>query len=156
MGTFTKPITVALGVVNSGLAGTLGYTVKDVSGTALVARTTAGVSEVLPTGVAASGMYRASVAGWDEMWAGFVEWDDGASLAVCVPFEPKLMKLDLTQAIPTSNMAQTVGDALNAARAQAFGKWVLSGTSLTLYAADGTTVVRTFTLDNSVSPTQRV
>lgn len=65
------------------------------------------------------------------------------------------VKLDLTQSVPTSNTAQTVGDALNAARAQGFGKWVLSGTTLTLYAADGTTVVRTFTLDSGTSPTQR-
>lgn len=64
-------------------------------------------------------------------------------------------RLDLTQAVPASNAAQTVGDALNAARAQGFGRWVLSGTSLTLYAADGTTVVRTFTLDSATTPTQR-
>lgn len=63
--------------------------------------------------------------------------------------------LDLTQAVPTSNTAQSVGDALNAARAQGFGKWVLSGTTLTLYAANGTTVVRTFTLDDATSPLQR-
>ena len=58
--------------------------------------------------------------------------------------------LNLAQAIPTSNTAQTVGDALNAARAQGFGKWVLSGTTLTLYASDGTTAVRTFTLDSCI------
>jgi hypothetical protein len=63
--------------------------------------------------------------------------------------------LNLSQAIPTSNTAQTLGDALNAARAQGFGKWVLSGTTLTLYAADGTTSVRTFTLDSATAPTQR-
>jgi hypothetical protein len=45
--------------------------------------------------------------------------------------------------------------ALNAARAQGFSKWVLSGTTLTLYAADGTTTVRTFTLDSANAPTQR-
>jgi len=65
------------------------------------------------------------------------------------------MILDLTQAIPATNTAQTVGDALNGARAQAFGKWVLVGTALTLYAGNGTTVVRTFTLDNANAPTSR-
>lgn len=65
------------------------------------------------------------------------------------------VQLDLTEAVPTSNTAQTVGDALNAARAQGFGKWTISGTTLTLYAGDGTTVVRTFTLDSSTAPTQR-
>ena len=64
--------------------------------------------------------------------------------------------LDLTQSIPTSNTAQTVGDALNAARADGFGKWAIVGTTLSLYAPDGTTVVRSFTLDSSTAPTQRV
>lgn len=63
--------------------------------------------------------------------------------------------LDTTQAIPTSNTAETIGDALNAARAQGFGKWVISGTSLTLYANDGTTAVRTFTLNSASNPTSR-
>mgnify|MGYP003385620497 CR=1 FL=1 len=63
--------------------------------------------------------------------------------------------LSLTQAVPTSNTAGTVGDALNAARAQGFGKWSLSGTTLTLYASDGTTAVRTFSLDSATAPTSR-
>lgn len=66
-----------------------------------------------------------------------------------------VMQLDLAQAVPTTNTAQTVGDALNAARAQGFGKWTISGTTLTLYAANGTTVVRTFTLDSATDPTSR-
>jgi hypothetical protein len=65
-------------------------------------------------------------------------------------------QLDLTQAVPTSNSANTVGDCLNAARAQGFGKWSVIGTTLRLYAPDGTTVVRTFTLDSETSPSQRV
>lgn len=64
-------------------------------------------------------------------------------------------QLDLTQAVPTSNTAQTVGDALNAARAQGFGKWTVVGTTLTLYAANGTTVIKTFTLDDPTNPTRR-
>jgi hypothetical protein len=66
-----------------------------------------------------------------------------------------LIQLDLTQAIPTSNTAQTTGDAFNAARAQGFGKWVLNGTTLTLYAPDGATAVRTFTLNSATAPTSR-
>lgn len=64
--------------------------------------------------------------------------------------------LDLTQAVPASNSPGTVGEALAAARAQAFGKWTKSGTTLTLYAPDGTTVVRTFTLNDANAPTTRV
>ena len=63
--------------------------------------------------------------------------------------------LNLAQAVPTSNTAQTVGDALNAARADGFGKATIVGTTLTLYAADGTTAVRTFTLDSGSDPTSR-
>lgn len=65
--------------------------------------------------------------------------------------------LNLAQAVPNSASAspQTVGDALLAARAQGFGKWALSGTTLSLYASDGTTVVRTFTLDSASAPTTR-
>lgn len=65
------------------------------------------------------------------------------------------MTLVFTQAVPSSNTAGTVGDSLNAARAQGFGKWAKSGTTLTLYGADGTTVVRTFTLDDATTPTSR-
>ena len=54
-----------------------------------------------------------------------------------------------------SNPSQTVGDALNAARADAFGKYVVVGNTLTLYAPDGVTIVRTLTYDNIDLPTQR-
>lgn len=64
--------------------------------------------------------------------------------------------LDLSQAVATSNTANTVGDCLNAARAGAFGKEVKDGTAYTIYAPDGTTVVRSFTLDNSDNPTSRI
>ena len=66
------------------------------------------------------------------------------------------MSLDLSQAVPTTNADQTVGDALNAARAEGFGKWVQTGTTLTIFAADGVTVVRVFTLNDPVDPTERV
>ena len=65
------------------------------------------------------------------------------------------MTLDLTQSVPTSNTAQTVGDAFNAARAQGFGRWKIIGTQLNLYASDNTTIVKTFTLDSSSTPTER-
>ena len=65
------------------------------------------------------------------------------------------MTIDLTTIIPTTNTANTVGDALNAARANGFGKWVISGTTLSIYAPDNTTVVKTFNLDSAISPTSR-
>lgn len=65
------------------------------------------------------------------------------------------MTVDFTTIIPTSNTANTVGDALNAARANGFGKWVISGTGLSIYAPDNTTVIKTFTLDSSTNPTSR-
>lgn len=63
--------------------------------------------------------------------------------------------VDLTQTVPTSNTVHTIGDALNAARAQGFGKWTISGTALTMYASDGSTIVKTFTLNSSSNPTSR-
>ena len=64
-------------------------------------------------------------------------------------------QIDMAQSVPTSNTAHTLGDALNAARAYGFGKWVISGTTLSLYASDNTTVIKTFTLDSGSYPTSR-
>jgi hypothetical protein len=63
--------------------------------------------------------------------------------------------IDLTQTFSVSNVAQTVGDALNAARSSSFGKWVLNDRTLSLYGADNTTIVKTFTLNSSTFPTER-
>lgn len=65
------------------------------------------------------------------------------------------MTLDLMQAIPDNPTDGTVGDALQAAEAQGFGKWTISGTTLTIYRHDGVTVARTFTLDSATTPTSR-
>ena len=94
--------------------------------------------------------------------AGYTAPDNGGIAAIdgrlpanpAAPGDP--MTLDLTQAVPTANTAQTVGDSLNAARAQGFGKWTVVGTTLTLFAPDGVTAVRSFTLDNALNPTERV
>ena len=64
--------------------------------------------------------------------------------------------LNLAQAVPTSNRANTVGGALNGAHAQSFGKWVRSGTTPTLLAPDGSTPVRVLRLDDPLTPAQRV
>jgi hypothetical protein len=65
--------------------------------------------------------------------------------------------LNLTEAVPLVNAPNTVGDALNAARAQGFGKWVIDtiANTFTLYAPDGTTVVRQFVLDSVITPRSR-
>ncbi len=76
---------------------------------------------------------------------------NGAVLTVSLAYT----QIDMTQSVPTSNTAHTVGDALNAARAYGFGKWVISGTTLSLYASDNTTVIKTFTLDSGSYPTSR-
>jgi hypothetical protein len=92
---------------------------------------------------------------------GYASGQDPATLVLATPANKLTtnsygqVQHDLTQAVPTSNTVHTVGDALNAARAQGFGKWVISGTTLTLYASDGVTAVRTFTLDSASAPTQR-
>ena len=63
--------------------------------------------------------------------------------------------IDLTQTFLASNVAQTVGDALNAARSSGFGRWTLNDRTLSLYGADNTTIVKTFTLNSSTFPTER-
>lgn len=60
--------------------------------------------------------------------------------------------LDQTTAVAG---AGTIAQCLQGAWVQAYGKWVLSGTTLTLYLADGVTVAKTFTLDSNIAPTQR-
>jgi hypothetical protein len=65
------------------------------------------------------------------------------------------MALDIAQLIPLSNVPQTVGDALNAARAEGFGVWDLSGDALTMRAPDGVTPVHAFTWNDPDNPTSR-
>lgn len=86
-------------------------------------------------------------------------WDTATGFAV----PGSKMTLDMAQAVNPTVTTETVGGALNAARVQGFGKWVedKDAKTLTLYAADGITVVRTFTLNDSTSstafnPTSRV
>lgn len=146
--------TAAFGLANGSLA-TVGYELYNPDGSANGSRITTGVAE-RGTG---SGVYGASVS-FPDGFVGEIRWDTGGVTVLFAaeevnpsPFEKGL--IDFTQAVPTSNTAQSIGDCLNAARAQGFGKWVLSGTTLTLYAADGVTGLRAFTLDNSTSPTIR-
>lgn len=68
--TYTREIGANLGTDKTGLASTLGYAVYDTAGSPLVARTTAGVSEL-----GSSGIYVAAVANWDASWSGYVAWD---------------------------------------------------------------------------------
>lgn len=65
--------------------------------------------------------------------------------------------VNLTQAIGSAQTDGTVGAALLGMEAQSVGAWVinLNAKTLTLYRKDGVTVVRTFALDNVVSPTTR-
>ena len=76
---------------------------------------------------------------------------NGAVLTVTL----KYSQIDMSQSVPTSNTAHTIGDALNAARAYGFGKWVINGATLSLYASDNTTIIKTFTLDSGSYPTSR-
>ena len=86
---------------------------------------------------------------------GSVTGNVGGNVAGSVGSVASAVSIDQTAAVATSNTANTIGDCLNAARAQGFGKWAISGTTLTLYAPDGTTAVRTFTLDSATTPTSR-
>ena len=67
------------------------------------------------------------------------------------------MTLDITQSVPLSNTAQTVGDALNAARAEGFGNWSIDvpTMTITLFGADGTTPVHSLVWNDANDPTSR-
>lgn len=71
-----------------------------------------------------------------------------------------LIQMDMTQLFPTSNTAGTIGDAFNAMRANGFGKWILNtGTvppTLDLYGPNGSSIVKSFTLDSITAPTSRI
>lgn len=92
---------------------------------------------------------------------GYATGQDPATLLLTNPANKLLtnssgqVQHDMTQAVPSSPTQGTVGDALLAAEAQGVGRWTLSGTTLTLYRHDGTTVVRAFTLDSATAPTTR-
>jgi hypothetical protein len=66
------------------------------------------------------------------------------------------VQFDLSQNVPLSNTAHSIGDALNAARAQGFGKWQIVGNTMNIYAEDGITLVKSFALDSGSYPTQRM
>jgi hypothetical protein len=66
------------------------------------------------------------------------------------------VQFDLSQNVPLSNTAHSIGDALNAARAQGFGKWQIVGNTMNIYAEDGITLVKSFNLDSGSYPTQRM
>lgn len=78
-----------------------------------------------------------------------------------LPDEPaavgSAMTIDLTQALDETATAATVGAALNAARAQGFGRWAISedGLTLTIYRSDDTTPVIAFTLPTAKNPKSR-
>jgi hypothetical protein len=66
------------------------------------------------------------------------------------------VQFDLSQNVPLVNTAHSIGDALNAARAQGFGKWQIVGNTMNIYAEDGITLVKSFNLDSGSYPTQRM
>jgi hypothetical protein len=67
----------------AGLVGTIGYRIDRADATALVARTTAGITQVA-VGTATSVAYRASVTIDDANLPAFIVWDDGNNVAVDV------------------------------------------------------------------------
>jgi hypothetical protein len=129
-----------------------------VSQTATGAWTSGGFAEISST--LAPGLYRLDVpnaalaSGADDVTI-IVKGASGTNGAVMtINLSP--ININMNQPVPTSNTAQTVGDALNAARAQGFGKWTINGNTLSFYAPDGTTVIKSFTLDSAKFPSQRV
>jgi hypothetical protein len=157
MSTYTCPLSASFGASKSGQIGNIGYRVIGADGSTLIDRTTSGITERNDAdGNATTGVYSAT-ATFDTSWGRVrVVWDiTGLAGVAAEESMSASVALDLTQTIPTSNAAQTLGDAFNAARAQGFGTWGMNGTSLKLYAADGVTVVKEFLLDDALKPMAR-
>ena len=77
----------------------------------------------------------------------------GASIAADIAAVPDAV---LDEEVQSAAAAGTsLRAAAKAAWAQGFGRWVLSGTTLTLYGPDGSTPVRAFTLNDAENPTAR-
>jgi hypothetical protein len=81
----------------------------------------------------------------------------GGAVQVVREINPAQISLD--QSVPfedvSSKTTQTVGDALSAMRAYAAGKMTIADTVQTYYGPDGSTVVRQFTTNDPVWPSQR-
>lgn len=150
---------------NAPAGSSLEAVVRDTDGTAVGSAVTAGFVEVsagffgwvgtIPDGQ--RGFLEIRGAGGGGTFALFaVNPQEGENLDTKVS-DP--VDLNLDQTVPFADISakttQTVGDALSVARADGAGKWVLSGTTLTLYGPDGSTIVRQFTLDDATTPTTR-
>jgi hypothetical protein len=82
--------------------------------------------------------------------------DDASIQAIVTAILANSFKIDLTEMVPvTGNTPNSVGDCLNAARAQGFGPWTKTGKTLKLYGPDNVTVARNFTLNDVNNPTRR-
>jgi hypothetical protein len=106
---------------------------------------------------------RSTYAGGNVTVGGYAPGEDPATLILASPAnriasDPSgAVFVNMAQPIPIANTAQTLGDALNAARAQGFGSWLIDPNSKTLklFGPDGTTVVRTFMVDSLTVPMAR-
>jgi hypothetical protein len=111
------------------------------------------------TALGVAGFYNLALTAVDTNTVGDLAYGFTATAGTLAPQPPAdqvgVVPQDLTQVVPTANGPNSVGDCLNAARAQGFGRWQIVGTTLSLYGPDGTTVVRTLTLDSATAPTQR-
>ncbi len=164
-GAITSVVTVT-GNVNGNVGGNVSGTVGGIAGTTqtldalqtAISATHGAGSWATATGFAVPGDAMALTAGAiilvSASTAAAVTSDHGAGsyiTATGFAVPGSQMTLDLSQSVPTTNADETVGDALNAARGQGFGAWAIVGNILNLYAEDGTTVIRAFTLAPSGS-----
>lgn len=87
MATYSRVISCSLGSLGAGLTGTLGYRVLSYDGTTLIARATAGITEVM-----SGGSYYVDVASWDTSWRGVIVWDSPANtLQAIEDFTPTVL-----------------------------------------------------------------
>lgn len=168
-GAASDPWTAALpGAYSSGQAGFIVGTELDATVSSRSSHSAADVWAVATRALTDKAGFSLSAAGIQDIWdratsllttAGSIgkRLADDINATISSRAAPgDAMTLDLTQAIPDSPTEGSVGDAFLAAEADGFGKWTLIGTTLTIYRHDGVTIARTFVVDSSTDPTERV
>jgi hypothetical protein len=76
----------------------------------------------------------------------------GAAMTLTVAERNAIADAHFARALPGTPATGTAGEALVGARAQAFGRWTIAGDVLTLYAPNGTTVLKTLALTPAGGP----
>lgn len=142
---YAKTIIIKLGRSDTGL--TLKAKIYNAAGVQQGSDVTAGFSEL------GGGEYAWSYASFADGFAGRVDFYSGSTFETSTGVNPS--QVDLSGVLSETPTAGTVGEALLYALAVGQYKLSVAGTTMTLYKANGTDVLKTWTLNSATNPTSR-